>query len=82
MPVIASINFEIEVDNKKHAFDFSVVNNLNEMGLDVQSAISNFAARVHISDINVWSFCEYVTSKDPFNILCIPEEQYNLLIKK
>lgn len=61
-------------------FIFRVVHNLKTFGSDLSAAVENYSARLNNADeISVWRFCEYVTSKDPVNILCIPAEQYHLI---
>lgn len=53
---------------------FKVYNNLHTLGLDVLSAFENWAVRT--KNYTEKSFCDYVKSKDPANIICLTEVEY------
>lgn len=63
-------DIEFKVGNKP--VKFTVVNNLDEFGLSVEDAVVNWTERT--KEFTPESFCKYVISKDPDNIMCI----YNL----
>lgn len=64
----STINFKLKGKPRK----FTVVNNLDEHGLNIEAALINWAERT--KDYSINSFCKYVVSKDPVNIFCEPLE--------
>jgi len=63
-----------EIGRKKYKFD--VVHNLPEtFGMNIEGALDNWLARTRKHTVQ--SFCEYVTSKDPSNIVCMPKSEFD-----
>lgn len=56
---------------------FKVIHNLDEFGLNIESALINWHARLDkAGEINIHDFCGYIMSKDE-NITCIPAEVWD-----
>lgn len=74
---IADLRCDYKAGKKKIPIKISVVFNVD--GSSINAAWENFLARKpDASDVTVWRFCEYVTSKDS-SYICIPFEQWNLI---
>jgi hypothetical protein len=69
------ITFKLKGRPKK----FIVYNNLDERGLDIHAAFDNWSVRT--SQYTEQSFCEYVISKDPVNIICLTSASWQALNK-
>lgn len=54
-----------------------VVHNLQDFGLDIENAFINYTARAEV--ITAQGFCNYVVSKDSFNLICITKDRYDEL---
>lgn len=59
----------------KQKYSFNVAHNLPEMGLSIDAAFINWSVRT--DDFSIQSFCEYVKSKDPMNIVCVPKIEFD-----
>lgn len=70
-------NETIKFDLNDTPFEFVVVHNLREYGLDLEAAFLNWVYRT--KEYTIKDFCDYVMSKDPL-IKCYPAE--NLEKKK
>lgn len=57
-----------------------VVHNLEDYGLDIESAFVNFVARSPV--ITAKRFCNYIISKDVVNLICIPKDEFDELKRK
>lgn len=65
------LNFKL--GKKKYSFD--LVHNLDEFGLSIDAALINWSARTDI--FTEESFIEYIKSKDPLNLICVPKNEYD-----
>lgn len=72
---IAKVSFFVD----KRPVAFNVVHNLDLIGLNFETALESWFPRTEI--FTVECLCEYITSKDPESIICMPEEKYNELAK-
>lgn len=72
----SDIEFTVKHKKKEHSFTFSIVNNLEEMGLDLNNALVNWIARFKFNELTESRFCEYIISKDRQNIVAIPFVEY------
>jgi len=55
---------------KEGTTTFTVEHNLNDYGLDIENALWSWMYRTN--DLSIESFCKYVISKDPSNLVCNP----------
>lgn len=63
---------KVELQVGKEKVVFTVKHNLEELGLSLENAAVNWAARVtNRKDVTVKNFCKYVYSKDA-QIICKP----------
>jgi len=53
---------------KEGTTTFTVEHNINEYGLDIENALWSWMYRTN--DLSIESFCKYVVSKDPSNLVC------------
>lgn len=65
----AIIKFEIDGE----PFFFGVYHNLEEFGLDIEAAFTNWVYRT--KEYTEKAFCNYVMSKDP-NIECLSRKEF------
>lgn len=72
---IATIHFKI---NGKPT-TWQIANNLDEFGVDIESAFDCWQART--DNYTEASFCEYLVSKDQINFKATPKDIYDLLNK-
>ena len=66
---------EIELSNKVKII---IIHNLEWFGLDIMAALDNWLVRTKNYDSK--SFCKYIRSKDPINIIALTEKEYNKMI--
>ena len=64
------LHSKIKFKRGKEKYCFNVSHNLDEMGLSIDAALINWAART--TSFSIQSFCRYVESKDTINISCKP----------
>lgn len=67
---------EIQLSNGKK---FCIIHNLPDFRLDIDAALQNWLART--DEFTDESFCKYIRSKDPVNIIALTEKKYNELVK-
>lgn len=63
---------DIEFKARGKKIKFSVNHNLSEFGLNIEDAVHNWVYRTN--EYTAKSFCQYVVSKDPINLICIPKK--------
>lgn len=66
-----TIEFKVTTTGKTIR-SFTVENNIEELGLDLQVALESWLVRT--DSFTVDSFCAYIISKDPINIICKPQK--------
>ncbi len=60
------VTIKFRVRNKQ--YEYNIEHNLNRHSLDIEAALHNWLART--KDYSCKSFCQYVVSKDPENLIC------------
>ena len=73
------LNTTINFKRGKKKYKFDLMHNLDEFGLSIDAALINWSART--KDFTEEDFIDYVTSKDPTNLICMPKKQYDELNK-
>lgn len=66
------IESEIQFKLRGKPMKFVVIHNLDEYKLDIEAAFINWSHRT--DDFTIDNFCEYVTSKDKENLICLPAQ--------
>jgi hypothetical protein len=69
------IHTELSFKRGKKKHKFSLVHNLDEFQLSIDSALLNWSLRT--DTFTEQSFIDYVKSKDPVNIICITKKEYD-----
>lgn len=65
---------EIAFKYKKKFYVWMFENNLNYLGLNIEKAFNSWSMRlVRQDEFTPESFCDYVISKDPINVFCVPK---------
>jgi len=71
------LNTILNFNRGKKKYKFDLVHNLDEFGLSIDAALMNWSART--DTFTEEDFIEYVKSKDPVNLICVPKKQYDKL---
>lgn len=69
------IHTEINFKVGKKKYKFNLVHNLDEYGLSIDAAFTNYIARYSI--LTESGFIKYVKSKDPYNIRCMSKADFD-----
>lgn len=69
------LHTELNFKRGKKKYKFDLVHNLDEYGLSIDAALINWSART--DDFSEKSFTDYVRSKNPGILICMPKWMYD-----
>lgn len=72
---------EVRFKVKKSLIRFKIYHNLpTTFGMNIEGAIDNWLSRTHV--FTAQSLCDYILSKDIYEIFAVTENEFNHLKKK